>query len=62
MQTRSPDSPFPTIDDSELCNATGGGKVADKIGQIGQEVFPALQNALPAIGNVASAIEDAIKK
>jgi hypothetical protein len=62
MQTRSPDSPFETIDASELSSTTGGGKVADKIGQIGQEVFPALQNALPAIGNVASAIEDVIGK
>jgi hypothetical protein len=61
MQTRSPDAPFETIDASELAATTGGGKVADKIGQVGQEVLPAIQNALPAIGNVASAFEDLIK-
>lgn len=61
MQTESPHSPFESIDASELSTATGGGKVGDKIGQIGQEVLPAIQNALPAIGNVASAFEDLIK-
>ena len=64
MNTKSPDPQFESLDDSQLSAATGGKaadtitKIGRKIGQIDKEVVPAVENALPAIGGVASAVED----